>query len=141
MRVSSYAVARPAPIDRNPATYVYFYGAAATAPSAQTQQLTYTVPAGKRATVQSAFAYLARVTAATANGRPNIIVTVNFGAGNQPFIYTGIRANTVGDKDTINITNGGTFVAGSIIRAYDQDDSTGGTTDRNTGFTILEFDN
>lgn len=140
MRVSSFAVARPSPVDRNPTTYIFFYGVTASSPSAQTQQLTYTVPAGRRASIQSAFAYLARFTAATVNGRPNVIITVNVGSGNQNVAYVGLRANTVGDKDTINITNAGQYVAGTIIRAFDQDDSTLGTVDRQMGFTILEFD-
>lgn len=140
MRVSSYAVARPSPVDRNPTTYIFFYGASASAPSAQTQQLTYTVPAGKRASIQSAYAYLGRVTAASVNGRPNVIITVNVGGGNLNVVYVGLRANTVGDKDSINITNAGQYVAGTIIRAFDQDDSTGGTVDRQMGFTVLEFD-
>ena len=140
MRVSSYTVARPSPVDRNPTTYIFYYGVTASAPSAQTQQLTYTVPAGKRASIQSAFAYLARVTVASTNGRPNVIITVNVGSGNQNVVYVGLRANTVGDTNSINITDAGQYVAGTIIRAFDQDDSTGGTVDRQMGFTILEFD-
>ena len=140
MKVSSYTVARPAPIDRNPTTYNFGYALADGAPAAQTERLTYTIPAGKRAIIQSAFVSLIRVTVATVSARANANITVNVGAGNYSVIYCALRSNLVGERDTINITNAGQFVAATAIKLFTQDPCTGGTTDIFGGYTILEYD-
>jgi hypothetical protein len=140
VRVASLGVARPAPIDRNNTTTVNAYGARGTAPHVQTSRFSQTIASGKKGSLTGAMAYVQRTTAATTVTFPNIIVTLNTGAGNNPLLNVQLRDNVVGT--VVHQVYGGsaTFAAGTVISAFSEDGSTGGTIDYFATAVVQEFD-
>lgn len=127
MRISSYAVARPTYYDRAPATKGQIYDQTV-APHANTIRWTYTVGAGIKAYVETAFVQMTRVTAATTAANINVYISVGLSDSSQPLVafVNGVQA-TVGIQ-SINLTSGtALLLAGDSMKSVTNDASTGGT--------------
>lgn len=122
MRISSYAVARPAYYDRN-ATSSYATYDVILAPATNTTRWTTTVAAGKKLLVEQAISQVYRITAATVVG--------NYGAQiwhvGQLFHTSSSSSNSVGLQYQTQTTGGVTLYAGETMYAVTYDTSTGGT--------------
>jgi len=128
MRVSSFAVARPAYYDRNATTGVFSYDAANIAPHSLTTRWTTTVAAGKKAFVESGTARLIRYTAATLAGQANVQIQVTSGATQIDLFNCFLYSNTVNTLVTGSVPTQVTLYAGETLAATTADASTGGTT-------------
>lgn len=127
MRISSYAVARPAYYDRNATSTLQSYSATV-APHADTTRWTTTIATGKKMSVELLQIYQERRTAAVAASQINIQVNVTSGATTALSVFTNELANnTVGARDYRLITNVCTLYAGEVIYVTTTDASTGGT--------------
>jgi hypothetical protein len=117
------------------------FGALATAPHADTQRWTYTVPAGKKALVEAAQLLTLRDAAATTLGRAeaSILITPSGGALNR-MLRTLHLINTVGERVDIFIGEAGSLLAADQIQATTEDSSTGGTMGYFATAKIMEYD-
>ena len=135
MRISSYAVARPAYYDRNAASVSGNYGATV-GPHAATTRFTYTVPSGKKCVVEAVYAHILRQTAATALG----IVQLYSGTNTVRSVNLAAYNNTVysyyPDKATTQLT----VYGGASFTAVSADAGTGGTNEIIIQFNGTEFD-
>jgi len=130
------AVARPEWYDRNPVKIRRNSVGAGISPHSDTERWTYTVPAGKKAIVESLQTTMIRKTAATTAGRPYAHIIV---AG-IAFLKAVIIGNAIGDRSDPTVGPAMVLVAGETITANTADDSTGGTVDFFVAMTATEFD-
>jgi hypothetical protein len=84
--------------------------------------------------------YVQRATAATSASFPNLIVTLNTGAGNNTLLIAQLRDNAVGTVVHQVYSGSATFSAGTVISAFSEDTSTGGTIDYFATTVVQEFD-
>jgi len=126
MRVSSYAVARPAYYDRNSASNTQEY-VATVAPHAGTNRFSYTVASGKKMQLEFALAAMYRATAAAAVGQYSAIVFVQVGTNTPRIAYIDSVKNTVDKTEQTTSLGSVTIYAGESLSGYTSDGSTGGT--------------
>lgn len=135
MRISSYAVARPAYYDRN-ATSSYASYDAPVGPHGNTTRWTITVAVGKKLLVEQATTQVYRTTAAT----------VVMGCGSQIwyvgqiFQTSSSSSNSVGLLDKTNLMTGVTLYAGETMYGNTYDGSTGGTVTFTVNYKGTLFD-
>lgn len=127
MRISSYAVARPAYYDRNATTGVQAYDAAPVAPHVLTTRWTVTVASGRKAMVENANVRLVRLTAAAPVGQTNIQIIVTSGATQVDLFNIFTWDNTVNVFRSAAMPASVTLYAGETLAATTSDVSTGGT--------------
>lgn len=140
MRVASYAVARPAWYDRNPATTLLHY-AGTIAPAGNTQRYSTTVAAGKLAYLDMLTCVQDRVSVATANpdDYARIYITPNGGA--QTMLLENHQGiNTIGYGTSNVVANVGTLYAGDLLELYTNSGTTGGTVRISSSIKITTFD-
>ena len=126
MRVSSYAVARPAFYDRNATSTLQNFGTQV-APHSDTTRWTTTVAAGKKLAVELVHIYQERITLATVVRQSNMQLIISNGVTNALTMYNNdLGTNTVGLRDYRLVTNVATIYAGESIYAVTSDASTGG---------------
>lgn len=141
MRVASLGVARPTYYDRNSIEGSLNYQAYAVAPHADTTRWTYTVPAGKKAYVDSANAIVYRFTAATGVSLVNSRLVITPSGGSATLIvFAHIETNVVGDNARQNLAGSLLLLSGSTFRGITVDSSTGGTVDYVAAAHYIEFD-
>jgi len=141
MRTGQPITGRPAWYDRNPTTIRKYYNVNAQAPHSDTQQWTYTVPAGRKTFIEYIQAKVRRATAATTAGRPRCTISyAPGGSGLDIFMRAAINSNNVGDCDHIILGQNMVLLPGDIVTGFTGDDSTGGTADYNLNMKIIEFD-
>jgi hypothetical protein len=122
MRVSSFAVARPAYYDRNAASNYNVYNATV-GPHNFTERFLYTVAAGKKLLVEIANVEMNRLTVATVSGSYYARIT-----GGSGYINTILDNATTVNASKVNIVAGAvTIYAGESVGGYTSDGSTGGT--------------
>lgn len=140
MRASQVQSARLHYYDRSPINRTFVFAIAATAPHAYTVQWTYTVPAGRKAMIDSIQAYIRRVTSATTLG-PALcgIGYTGLGLVYFDFVRAGIYNNDLWVFDRSGPAAGGVVLAGDIIDGWTLDLSTAGTVNYNVGAKIFEF--
>ena len=126
MKITSYAVARPAYYDRNASSGVFSYDAASIAPHALTTRWTTTVAAGKKAIIESGTARLIRQTAATVVGQANIQIVITSGVTQIDLFNIFTYSNTTNVPITGNVPTSSTLYAGETLAATTADSSTGG---------------
>lgn len=142
MRLTSgSSSARPAPIDRNHTNQTKYSNTGAIAPHGGTTRWTYTVAAGKKATIQDLLSSIIRSSAAapvgaafneydyTPSGGALAIVSLRY-----------MNTNGVNDNTDIHLTNLGDMDAGDTLAALDADASTGGTVTFVKSAKIFEYD-
>ena len=126
MRVSSYAVARPAFYDRASTSSLQAY-AATVAPHAQTARWSVTVAAGRKAQLEGAWLQVVRITVATVVAQYNISLNVTSGATTAVVATRDTWSNTTLADFSQIVPGGITLYAGETIAAATLDGSTGGT--------------
>lgn len=127
MRISSYAVARPAYYDRNATSTVSNY-AADLSPHGGVDRFTYTVASGKKMLVEAAFAQTVIATAPTTAARVALSVELRVGATTIVIsAVDGVQSSTVGASSVNFATTQPTLYAGEIVAGRTYIASTGGT--------------
>lgn len=126
MRISSYAVARPAYYDRNAASVTAEY-VGTVGPHAGTNRFTYTVASGKKLITEFAYSSMYRATVAAPVGQYSAIVFAQVGANTPRFAYIDSVKNTVDATQQTTTAGAITIYAGESLNGYTSDASTGGT--------------
>jgi hypothetical protein len=126
MRISSYAVARPAYYDRNATSGLSTYGAVNIGPHAETVRFTVTVGSGRKAFIEQARFTCLRITAAAVVNATTMIFRNTSGASSVDLIYETKWVTTVGDELTQGTTGTSTLYAGETLDARTSDLCTGG---------------
>lgn len=126
MRVSSFAVARPAYYDRNAASIANIY-LQTVAPHASTARWTYTVASGKKLQLENTTIRVIRITAATVAGTYATEVTLTIGASTYLVTQSYQTSNVANFTDFRTDQTVMTLYAGEIITGATIDTSTGGT--------------
>lgn len=127
MRVSSYAVARPAYYDRNASSIMPSY-ASFNSPHAATIRYTYTVASGKKALIETSTSYISRYQAATISGYYAADTRITLASGSYMILHRPVVIdNTLGPAYFGSSTGAVTLYAGETISAETSDGSTGGT--------------
>jgi hypothetical protein len=141
MRTGQPIISRPAWYDRNPIVKCDSWLGTSTAPHAETERWTYTVPAGKKAFLETLSMRMQRSSAASTGGTAVAWVGVYPSGGVPKYLaFCAIVTNTVGDKDSSIVGQAIVMKAGDIIRARTSDLSTGGAIDYFLAYKITEFD-
>lgn len=128
MRVSSFAVARPAWYDRQADSAIGGYEAVAIAPHSNTGRFSLTVAAGKKCYVESSYCGVERTTVATTVGIAYAIAQIYSTASaaqntlNQAYLYT----ITNGAENRSVVALQAAVNAGDQLLIYTADSSTGG---------------
>lgn len=140
MKVSSYAVARPAYFDRNSASVQNAYSGTV-APHGNTERWSRTIAAGKSGFVENTFAMTLRsAVAAPAADTVCFIQCVTSDTTSGVVTFIQHADNTLRVNRSIVLTTVGLLQAGDIIRAYSYDTSTGGTNDFYLNVKLTLFD-
>lgn len=126
MRVSSYAVARPAYYDRNAVATYSTYTSSGIAPHTYTVRWTYTVAAGKKAIMEFATILLSTQTPATVNGSREGYLRV-ISPATASLLYVVHTSNTSGSISIVINPTQPTFYAADSITGNTFDSGTGGT--------------
>ena len=126
MKVTSYAVGRPAYYDRNAVGYRQHYNATV-APHSFTVRWTATIAAGKKGYIEGAFCYSYAFTLATGSGLVWSYVETDAG-GNTNFVTNAgfVTSLTVNQLDKSQQTSPVTMYAGDTINGKSYNASTGG---------------
>ena len=134
MKITSYAVARPAYYDRSAASAIAYY-AANVAPHAATIRWTSTVAAGKKQFVEFARTSIYRTALATTAGLYSSDILI---AGISLTSSVGTSV-VVGASVALTITGAITLYAGDSILAGTEDGSIGGQVFFIAGYRATEF--
>ena len=141
MKVTSYAVARPAAFDRNPVQTVKSVTVYSDPPAGFTVRWTYTVPAGKRALITSGTINIQRYTVATVVGQLQYMLAISpLGSGRTGFMGFYDNDNTVNRALRATIGQGPLLNAADVVEALTADSCTGGTNNVWISATFTEFD-
>jgi len=125
MKVTSYAVARPAFYDRNAASFGGGY-AAVVAPHATTTRISVTVASGKKVILEGVNASVNRQTVATVAGLVNLYANITSVAGFR-LVDIATTNNIALVRERQFVVVAATIYAGEIFDVYTEDPSTGGT--------------
>jgi len=140
MRVSSFAVARPAYYDRNAASVVQVVDSSYT-PHGQTNRGTYTVAAGKKANLESASIFLLTEAAPTVAARA--IATIYILVSAVPCYVVrldGTAGSTLNTARSAGLNGSPTIYPGEQLLFLTLDQSTGGTIGYNLNAKMTLFD-
>jgi len=136
MKVTSYAVARPAYYDRNATSVTNSIAGFSSGPHSTTSRWSTTVPAGKKILIESVFLFMYRVSAPTVNGLTGYFIAVD-----APVLATcNIISSLVLAYSTNNLFGNATAYGGSSIAAYSYDLCTGGSVYYDGNFRGTQFD-
>jgi hypothetical protein len=125
MKVSSYAVARPAFYDRNAASAVQTY-LAQVSPHSATTRWTYTVASGKKLNVEVTPCRILRLTVATVSGLLAEEITLTSGASALVMLSNYVTDNTLNVPYLKDSSASYTMYAAESLAAISLDSSTGG---------------
>ena len=136
MKVSSYALGRPAYYDRNPSSANPAYYGQAT-PHATTTRWTATNTAAQKMYIDAASITVIRATAPTVSG---LYYAAIFGPTGQPLLMVHQSVATVGNPQ--NIPSGGSILVlqSQSITGVTYDDSTGGVVTYGVFAHGIQFD-
>ena len=140
MRLASLASARPEPIDRNATITVSIYLNQNLSPATVTERWSQTIASGKKAQISTMMANIIRCTAATTVDWAFVAITVNSTGSNDTVCAAQFGHNDIGYGNSHVVGVAGTYSAGSIIKGYTADLSTGGSTRVFVGATIMTYD-
>jgi len=140
MRVSSFAVARPAYYDRNATSYVASYVIGGTSPHAQTTRITTTVAAGKKLLVEALSMYVFRDTVGTVAGGAFILPQVTSGATSVFLARSLLQSNVASANYIASAPTQFTIYAGETFFVDTLDTTTGGTVTYVVGAKGTTFD-
>ena len=127
MKVSSFAVARPAYYDRNASSIMPNYSGVIS-PTGATTRYTYTVAAGKKALLEVSTAFISRVTAASSSGQFFSDTRITLANSDYLILHTPHQTdNTLLAPYFASSAAAVTLYAGETISSQTTDNSTGGT--------------
>lgn len=127
--------------DRTPATKGKSYGASGVAPHVATQRWTYTVPANRKAMLESAQIVQMRETAAGPVGRSSsYIATTTSDAVSAVAAYAVMILNAVGNPIADSKPLQAVLIAGDVVSGNTEDLSTGGTVFYQCNAKLTEYD-
>ncbi len=135
MKVTSYAVARPAFYDRAAAASTQSINVVV-APHAQTTRFTYTVPANRKAYVENIRVFMNRQTSAATAAT----MVAAIAAGGVELKYLATTNNTPGTQFNDMSTAQVTLYPGDVMTGYTIDTSVGGTVNFVIQSKSTEFD-
>lgn len=140
MKVSSYAVARPAYYDRN-ATRTAARYAADLGPNSFVVRWTATIAAGKKGFCENAFVLFRTVTLPTAVSWSDVYIYSSDGVTSLTLANIGIYGSTtvyqtIQDKSTVQLT----LYAGATLNGATNNQNTGGTATNVVEAQITTFD-
>lgn len=127
MRISSYAVARPAYYDRNATNTWNAYVAGTVAPHGGTTRWTVTIASGKKAIIETANVLMWRDAASTVIGASFGLLRLTSGATLGDIANAVLYTTTVYVTATQLVSGGITLYASDVLSAITQDNSTGGS--------------
>jgi len=135
MKVTSYAVARPAYYDRN-ATSSYNQYSGVVGPHAETTRWTVTIAAGKKMLVEQIGITYFNVSVATVAGSyaSNIFIV------GQYLASQGSSVNVVATQGALYLTGNITLYAGETMYATTYNYATGGTVAHSMTYKATQFD-
>jgi hypothetical protein len=140
MRLASLASARPEPIDRNATITVSIYLNQNLSPATVTERWSQTIASGKKAQISTMMASIIRCTTATVPEWAYVQVSVNTTGTNDGICIAQMGHNVIGYGDSQMVGVAGTYGAGSIIKGFTADLSTGGSTRVWVGATVMTYD-
>lgn len=141
MRVGSFAVARPAPADRNGLTTIQSYGPTTVAPHGGTVRFSFTVATGKKVSVLYTQVFVQRSTAATVDGLNRATIAVTPSGGSQSTLVSLPRVtNTVDNSQNLFLGTSLSLNAGDYVEASSFDVATGGSITLFMGMNLLTYD-
>jgi len=138
VRITSVAQARAAYHDRNTSDATVWTQQVAIGPHGVVSRYTYTVPAGRKALVASAYARWRRVTVAAPVGKITLFLNQGVGSGMNADIHN--LLNTVDAIESISGPGGLFMGPASGVVCNTGDLGTGGTCDYSATHFITEFD-
>ena len=139
MKVTSYAVARPAIGDRA-STSIVSTTDITVGPHAQTQRQIYTVPANRKALMEFGFSRIVRITNATVPGTVTYFTKLFTATSNGVLVFPtniAIVTGTIYERFTYTQI---TCFAAEVVTSFTEDLSTGGTVDYRGTFKFVEYD-
>ena len=140
MRVSSFAVARPAYYDRN-ATSSFVSYSGDVAPHGDTLRATFTTAAGKKAYIETGVVYIRQSSGASVINRSLAVLRIVSGTDtNDVARIDSLSSATTSTSRTDKLAGQPTIYAGETLTIRTLDLSTGGTLDFNIGAKITSFD-
>ena len=140
MKLGSLASSRPDPIDRSATITVNQYLNQNLAAASITERWSQTIASGKKAQISTLVVSIIRCSVATSADWAYVQVSVNTTGTNDPIAIAQFGHNVVGYGDTHVLGIAGTYNAGSIIKGYTVDYSTGGSTRVFVGATVMSYD-
>jgi hypothetical protein len=140
MRVGSFNVQRPSPIDRNATITVNSYVNQNLSAAILTERWTQTIATGKKCQISTINTNIIRCAAATTADWAYVQVSVNTAGTNDAICVSQLGHNTVGYGDANVTGEAGTYSAGAIIKGYTADLSTGGSMRVWVGATVMVYD-
>jgi len=122
--------------DRNPLKHSDSYDSGSIAPHVLTIRMSYTVPTGKKAFLESCLAKAIRRTVATTES--TVLSAIK--ARGHRLLLAWLMTNNVGDADSQVIGQSVTLNAGEAVLGETLDQSTGGTCNYYLAIHATEFD-
>ena len=126
MRVSSFAVARPAYYDRSATSLIKSFGSVV-APHGATTRWTTTVSAGTKAFIENTHGYVDRQTVAAPGLNVVLWVRITSGADTATILFARSDQSAVGPLLDRSVAGAITLYAGEVFEGLTIDSSTGGT--------------
>ncbi len=140
MKVTSYAVARPAYYDRTATGQLLAFTGGSVAPHVQTTRFTSTVAAGKKAQVEELLCATWRDSAAATAGLRYIVASVQDSVISANVVVILTTLNTTFTLIQDRLAAPMTLYAGENVNAVTNDSSTGGTTNYWMSCKLTIFD-
>jgi len=133
-----YRIAEPR--ERNPVWITRFYGVAGVAPHLAVNRWTYTVPAGKKARLQTIFASMIQDAVAAVAGLVTASINYTPSGGSITRIAEATKINlAVGSEGHVGSGVDVLMGAGDLLQGVTSDANTGGTNRLLVSATIVEF--
>jgi len=127
--------------DRNPQIVWTIYHGIGIAPHTSTQRASYTVPTGKKASLEFISLFISRTTAPTTSGQVRSMATYTPSGGSIGWaLIAAFNSATVDFTDKANVGHAGALQAGDNLSIYTADASTGGTCEYRENIKVTEFD-
>lgn len=141
MKVTSYALARPVPADRNGLTTTQSYGPTTVGPHGGTSRFSFTVAAGKKVSVLFTQVYIQRSVVATVDGLNRPTITVTPSGGPTTSVITLPRVTNVADNDqSLFVGTSFSLNAADFVEASSFDVATGGSITLFMAMNLLTYD-
>lgn len=142
MRAQHLQQTRPAWYDRSPLTIGLLYQDNGIPPHAQTQRVTYTAPANRKALLEASTTICLRLTAAAPVGLVRMSIAGTYDGATGAWQPAAIMLdNAVGALGGFSQSQQSILQPGNNVRGFTEDQSTGGTVQYIVTAKLTEYDN